>query len=262
MPDLIEPGTVWLVGAGPGDPDLLTLKAVRLIEAASVVFHDALAGPGVLDLIPAGVRRVAVGKRAGRHSQSQSAINDLLVRAALAGERVVRLKGGDPSIFGRSTEEMDALSAHSIPFRICPGVTTASAAAANAGISLTLRGKARQLRFITAQTCAEKADDLDWAALADPSATLAVYMGRSAAARISRNLIAHGMPATTPVLIASNVSLPDEKLVTTRLDLLAVAVDRSCGAGPVLLLIGEAARSRRANTVRAAMAIAEVRHSS
>ncbi len=244
MPDLIDPGEVWLVGAGPGDPELLTLKAARLIEAASVVFHDALVGAAILDLIPADVVRVPVGKRAGRHSQSQDAINALLVRAALAGERVVRLKGGDPALFGRAAEEMDALAAQGIAVHICPGVTAASAAAARAGVSLSLRGKARQVRFLTAQSCADDMSDLDWAALADPATTLAIYMGRGAAPRISRNLMAHGLSADTPVLIASNVSLPNEQIVRTRLDLLAVAVDRAADAGPALILIGAAVGTR------------------
>src|SRR5688572_2972017 len=141
--DGIGLGEVWLVGAGPGDPDLLTRKAERLLRAASVVFYDALVGEGVLALIPVNVRKVPVGKRSGRHSKDQGAINALLVEAALAGERVVRLKGGDPSMFGRSMEEVAALAEIGIRARICPGVTAASAAAASAGISLSLRGLAR-----------------------------------------------------------------------------------------------------------------------
>lgn len=247
MPDLIAPGDVWLVGAGPGDPELLTLKAMRLIEAASIVFHDALVGPAILDLIPAHVVRVAVGKRAGRHSQSQDAINLLLIRAALDGERVVRLKGGDPSIFGRSAEEMDALGTHSITVRICPGVTAASAAAASANISLSLRGTARQVRFVTAQSCAEDTSDLDWAALADPQTTLAIYMGRRAADRIGRRLMSHGLAPETPVLVASDVSLPNERIVRTRLDLIALAVSKCVGAAPALIVIGEAVGTRSTN---------------
>ena len=243
MPELIASGEVWLVGAGPGDPELLTRKAEALIMSATVVFHDALVGPGILDLIPGRIRRVPVGKRAGRHSQSQDAINALLVRAALAGERVVRLKGGDPSIFGRSSEEIDSLAEHGISCRICPGITTASAAAASATISLTLRGHARQVQFITAQSCTGARSDFDWAALAATSGTLAIYMGGKAAVAISRELIVHGMRPETPVLIASNVSLSDEKLIWTRLDLLSVAVDRDSSA-PVLILVGPAVQRR------------------
>lgn len=250
MSELIAPGDVWLVGAGPGDPDLLTRKAERLIGAASIVFYDALVGPGVLDLIPPHVRRVSVGKRSGRHSKTQPAIDALLVAAARAGERVVRLKGGDPSIFGRSTEEVDALTAQGFHVQICPGITAASAAAASAGVSLTLRGSARQVRFVTAHARAGEALDLDWAALADASATVAFYMGRGAATVISRQLIANGLDPATPVLIASDVSLPSECLVYTRLDLLGLAIDRAAGAAPALILVGEAMRARPVPTLR------------
>ncbi|MDE2437476.1 MAG: uroporphyrinogen-III C-methyltransferase, partial [Sphingomonadales bacterium] len=134
---------VWLVGAGPGDPDLLTRKAERLIQSATVVFHDALVGAGVLELVPDHVRLVHVGKRSGRHSKDQPTIDRIIVEAALAGDRVVRLKGGDPAIFGRATEELQACHAVGVPIAICPGVTAASAAAASLGRSLTLRGLAR-----------------------------------------------------------------------------------------------------------------------
>ena len=237
---LIAPGEVWLVGAGPGDPDLLTRKAERLIRAASIVFHDALVGPGVLDLIPPHVVRVSVGKRSGRHSRDQPTIDRLLIEAAQAGERVVRLKGGDPSIFGRSAEERDALARNGIRCSICPGVTTASAAAANAGVSLSLRGLARQVRFVTAHARDGDPLDIDWAELADPASTIAFYMGRAAAAEISSGLIAHGLPRATPVLIACNVSLPDEQMLHTRLDLLPIAVDAIAGSRPALILVGAA----------------------
>ena len=238
------PGSVWLVGAGPGDPDLLTRKAERLITAASIVFHDALVGPGVLDLIPPHVTRVSVGKRAGRHSRTQPAIDALLVEAAQAGHRVVRLKGGDPSIFARSTEEIDALARHGIRVRICPGITAASAAAASAGISLTLRGTARQLRFVTAHARDSDPLDLDWATLAAPGGTLAFYMGRGAARHISQQLIADGLDAATPVLVATSVSLPGECLVHTRLDLLALVIGKAPDIDPALILVGEAVRRR------------------
>ncbi|MGK2912570.1 MAG: uroporphyrinogen-III C-methyltransferase [Sphingobium sp.] len=253
--DVIPAGTVWLVGAGPGDPDLLTRKAERLIRAASVVFYDALVGPGILDLIPAHVRRVAVGKRSGRHSKNQDDINKLLADAALSGERVVRLKGGDPSIFGRSAEEIHTLSSHGVPVHICPGITTASAAAASAGISLSLRGVARRIQFVTAHAKGSEPLDLDWAALAHADNTLAFYMGRAAAPEISRNLTANGLPASTPVLLACNVSMPDEQLLHTRLDLLPL-VARSVGTdNPALILIGAAVQARPSSaTVRGMIA--------
>lgn len=234
-------GMVWLVGAGPGDPELLTRKAERLIRAASVIFHDALVGPGVLELAISGTRLVHVGKRAGRHSKDQATIDQLIVAAALAGERVVRLKGGDPAIFGRAAEELCACRAAGVPTAICPGVTAASAAAASLGRSLTLRGLARKLTFVTAHARAGEALDLDWAALADPDATLAVYMGKAAASEVSRELIAHGLGPETPVALVENASLSDERQFHTRLDLLLLAA-KSLGNGPVLMLIGEALR--------------------
>jgi len=242
--DLIAAGDVWLVGAGPGDPDLLTRKAERLIAAADIVFYDALVGPGVLDLVPDGVELVSVGKRSGRHSKDQGSINDLLLEAALAGRRVVRLKGGDPSMFGRSSEEITHLARHGVRAHICPGITAASAAVAGAGVSLTLRGLARSVRFMTAHVRAGEPVELDWAALADPDATLAIYMGRAAAPQIARALIDHGMAADIPALIAVNVSLPGERYFFTRLDRMAAMVPVVAGDEPAVLLIGQAVRRR------------------
>lgn len=253
----IAPGEVWLVGAGPGDPDLLTRKAERLMRAASVVFHDALVGDGVLALIPRHVRLVSVGKRSGRHSKDQGTIDRLIVDAALSGERVVRLKGGDPSIFGRVTEELQACHAAGVPVHVCPGVTAASAAAASLGQSLTLRGLARRLTFVTAHTLRGEVLDLDWQALADPQATLAIYMGKSSAAAVSRGLVAHGLSPETPVALVENASLPTQNVVTTRLDLLPIAA-RALGDGPAIILVGEALRDSRTETMAAACAQANV----
>jgi uroporphyrin-III C-methyltransferase len=234
------PGEVWLVGAGPGDPELLTRKAERLIRLADVVFHDALVGPGVLALARTGARLVHVGKRSGRHSKDQRTIDQLIVAAALAGERVVRLKGGDPAVFGRATEELTACRAAGVTVRICPGVTAASAAAASLGASLTLRGLARKLTLVTAHARAGEALDLDWAVLADPEATLAVYMGKAAADEISARLREAGLAGETPVALVENASLPEEKIMLTRLDLLGLAARTALGDGPALLLIGQA----------------------
>lgn len=238
-------GSVWLVGAGPGDPDLLTRKAERLIRAASVVFHDALVGPGVIDLVPAHVRLVAVGKRSGRHSKDQRSIDAMIVEAALAGERVVRLKGGDPAIFARANEEVEACRKAGIPVHICPGITAASAAAADLGLSLTLRGMARKLIFVTAHARAGEALDLDWAGLADPAATLAVYMGKAAASEVSARLIAAGLLPETPVAMVENASLAARRHFTTRLDLLPLAARTALGDGPTLILIGTALNKAR-----------------
>jgi uroporphyrin-III C-methyltransferase len=237
-----QAGMVWLVGAGPGDPDLLTRKAERLLRQATVIYHDALVGPGVLELAAADARLVHVGKRSGRHSKDQPSIDRLIVEAALAGERVVRLKGGDPAIFGRATEELDACRAAGVPVAICPGVTAASAAAAGIGRSLTLRGLARKLVLVTAHARAGEPLALDWQALADPDATLAIYMGKAAASEVSRNLIGCGLAPDTPVAVVENASLPDERHLFTRLDLLGLAAQAGLGSGPALLLIGEALR--------------------
>jgi uroporphyrin-III C-methyltransferase len=239
MAEEFAPGTVWLVGAGPGDPDLLTRKAERLIGRASVIFYDALVGKGVLALVPPGVRLVSVGKRSGRHSKDQKSIDALIVEAALAGERVVRLKGGDPAIFGRATEELDACRAAGVPVHVCPGVTAASAAAASLNLSLTLRGLARRLTFLTAHARAGEELELDWQALADPQATLAIYMGKAAAPRVSAKLIAAGLPASTPVVLVENASLPDERHFATRLDLLPLAARTALGDGPAVILVGQ-----------------------
>jgi uroporphyrin-III C-methyltransferase len=243
MVEDFTPSTVWLVGAGPGDPDLLTRKAERLLGHADIVFHDALVGTAILDLAPQ-ADWVSVGKRSGRHSKEQGTIDQLLVAAALAGKRVVRLKGGDPSIFGRSTEELTTLRAAGVPVHVCPGITAASATAASAGLSLSLRGIARRVQFVTAHSRRGAALDLDWQALADPAATLAIYMGREAAGEVSCRLIAAGLPGSTPVLIACNVSLPDEKLLRTRLDLLPLATRSFAADLPTLILVGEAVAHR------------------
>ncbi|WP_408590921.1 uroporphyrinogen-III C-methyltransferase [Novosphingobium sp.] len=247
-------GMVWLVGAGPGDPELVTRKAERLIGLGTVVFHDALVGPGVLELAAPGARLVHVGKRSGRHSKDQRTIDQLIVQAALAGERVVRLKGGDPAIFGRMAEELSACRTAGVPVRICPGVTAASAAAASLGASLTLRGLARKLTFVTAHARTGEPLDLDWKALADPDATLVVYMGKAAAADVSRHLIVAGLPGSTPVALVESASLPEEGQFHTRLDLLPLVARTALGEGPALLLIGAALAdsaqpSGRANAV-------------
>jgi len=236
-------GMVWLVGAGPGDPELLTRKAERLIRAATVVFHDALVGPEVLDLAAPTARLVHVGKRSGRHSKDQGTIDRLIVEAALSGEHVVRLKGGDPSIFGRATEELDACRQAGVPINVCPGVTAASAAAASLSLSLTLRGLARKLVFVTAHARAGEELNLDWQTLADPDATLAIYMGKAAAAAISSSLIRAGLAPDTPVMLVESASLPQERTFRSRLDLLALAAQTALGDGPALLLIGKAMKA-------------------
>lgn len=251
MHDDFKPGTVWLVGAGPGDPDLLTRKAEWLLRRADIVFHDALVGEGVLAFAPQ-AELVSVGKRSGRHSKDQATIDTLIVKAALAGRRVLRLKGGDASIFGRSAEELAACATHGVPVHICPGITAASAAAANGLASLTLRGKARQLIFLTAHARENEPLDLEWAKLASGDATLAIYMGRAAAPEIARNLIAAGRDPATPVMVAVNVSQPNERLLRGRLDALAFLVRTIGQDDPTLLLVGAAMESPACSLQRAA----------
>ncbi|MGX7894493.1 uroporphyrinogen-III C-methyltransferase [Tsuneonella sp. HG222] len=240
MAESFERGTVWLVGAGPGNPDLLTRKAERLILEASIIFYDALVGSGVLGLAPRSARLVPVGKRSGRHSKTQPTIDRMIVDAALAGERVVRLKGGDPTIFGRAGEELAACRAAGVPVQICPGITAASATAASLGLSLTLRGVARGVTFVTAHAREGEPLALDWSVLANPETTLAVYMGKAAAETVARELIRAGLPAGTPALVVENVSLPEERHVSTRLDLLPLVARSFLKGGPALILIGEA----------------------
>jgi len=253
-PDDFQPGQVWLVGAGPGDPDLLTRKAERLLAAADIVFYDALVGEGILELA-GDAQLISVGKRSGRHSKEQGQINDLLRAAALAGMKVVRLKGGDPSIFGRSAEEMDSLAEFGISVRICPGITSASAAAASGLASLTLRGLARKLTFVTAHARAGEKLELDWKGLAEADATLAIYMGRGAAGEIARELIAAGRSADTPVMVAVNISRPDERILRGRLGALGFLVRAISEDAPTLLLIGEAVAPR---TTKVGSAVATI----
>lgn len=246
---MIEPGQVWLVGAGPGDPGLLTRKAEQLLRSASIVFHDALVSEEILALIPEGTHLISVGKRSGRHSKDQRTIDAMIVEAALAGLRVVRLKGGDPSIFGRAAEELQACRDAGVDVRICPGVTAASAAAADLGLSLTLRGLARRLTFVTAHTVKGKVLELDWAAMADPEATLAIYMGKAAAPQVSAGLIKAGLAPDTPVAMVESASLPEATHFSTRLDLLPLAARTALGDGPALILIGQAVRQQAGTDV-------------
>lgn len=241
--DDFPPASVWLVGAGPGDPELLTRKAARLIAAADVIFYDALVGPAVLDLAAADAARISVGKRSGRHSKDQATIDALIVAAALSGRRVVRLKGGDPAIFGRTAEEVAACRAAGVAVRICPGITAASAAAAAAGTALTLRGEARRLTFVTAHARAGEKLVLDWAALAAEQATLAIYMGRAAAATVAQGLIAAGRSADTPVAVVVNASLPGERIIRGKLSSLAFLVETIGERDPTMLLVGAAVRA-------------------
>jgi uroporphyrin-III C-methyltransferase len=231
-------GEVWLVGAGPGDPELLTLKALRALQGADVVVHDGLVSPAILDLAPAAARRLCVAKRKSRHSYAQDEINRLLVAFAREGLTVVRLKGGDPFIFGRGGEELEACRAAGIVCHVVPGVTAALAAGAAAGAPLTHRGAAQAVTFVTGHAAAGGEPDLDWASLAKPNQTVVIYMGVSTAAAIAARLMAAGRAGSTPALIVEEASLPSERRIVTTLAGIGVAAESV--AGPALLIVGEA----------------------
>ena len=231
-------GRVWLVGAGPGDPELLTIKALKTLQTADVVVHDGLVSGEILDLAPTSAQRISVAKRKSRHSYSQDEINRMLVAFALEGLRVVRLKGGDPFIFGRGGEELEACRAAGVDCEIIPGVTAALAAAASAGAPLTHRGSAQAVTFVTGHASDGAEPDLEWASLARANQTVVIYMGLSQAAPIAARLMAAGRVGSTPVLIVENASRADERRVTTTLGGLAEAA--AAMSGPALLIVGEA----------------------
>jgi uroporphyrin-III C-methyltransferase/precorrin-2 dehydrogenase/sirohydrochlorin ferrochelatase len=234
-------GKVLLVGAGPGDPELLTLKAVRVLQSADVVLFDDLVSPAIVDMARREAARITVGKRGHKPSCGQDEISALLVKLARQGKTVVRLKGGDPTIFGRANEEIDALRAAGIAFEIIPGVTAASGAAAAAGVSLTERDVARRVQFITAHTKEGRLpDDLDWAALADPRATTAVYMGVKTLPILVERLLARGIAPDTPALFIESATRSNERIIAAPLADLPAAAAAENPSGPSLVLIGTA----------------------
>ncbi len=232
-------GRVFLVGAGPGDPELLTLKAVRMLGLAQVVVYDRLVSVEVLSLVPASARRIPVGKAPKSHPVPQERINEILVELAQQGQAVVRLKGGDPSIFGRGSEEAAALYAAGIPVEIAPGITAAQGVAAATAVPLTHRGLATGVRYVTGHCRSDLPLDLDWAGLADPNTTLVVYMGAANIAEIAAQLIAHSMPASLPVMAVCNATTPRETRLISQLDSIAAEASAAELKGPVLFVIGE-----------------------
>ena len=235
------PGQIWLVGAGPGDPDLLTIKALRLLQTADVVFLDQLVSAEILNLISAKARLVSVGKRRGDHSVAQSQIHNLMAEAALAGKMVVRLKGGDPFIFGRGGEEVEALAALGLEAKVVPGISAALGAAASAGIPLTHRDHARHLNLVTGHAATGGVPALDWAALAKPEQTTVIYMGVDTAPIVSRRLQAAGMTPTTPVAVIENASRTNQRTVRCTVASLAKTIVRDGLTGPAVLIIGDVA---------------------
>lgn len=229
---------VYLVGAGPGDPDLLTVKALRLIQTADTVVYDRLVSREILNLIPGSVARVYVGKASGRHTLSQTEINALLVDLARKRQCVVRLKGGDPFVFGRGGEEALVLARHDIAFEVVPGITAAQACAAYAGIPLTHRGLAHGVQLLTGQRMENATLDMDRASLRDPGQTLVIYMGLGHVAEIVQELVAAGRAQDTPAAIVERGSTARQRSIVTTLADLPAAVRRHGIEAPALLIIG------------------------
>jgi uroporphyrin-III C-methyltransferase/precorrin-2 dehydrogenase/sirohydrochlorin ferrochelatase len=236
---------VYLVGAGPGDPDLLTLRAARLLAQAEVVVTDQLVSAGVLDLIAPGAERIDAGKERNHHTLKQEEINELLVRLARQGRQVVRLKGGDPFIFGRGGEEMEALARAGVPFEVVPGITAACGVSSYAGIPLTHRDHAQSCTFVTGHL-KEGSAELDWAALARPRQTVVIYMGLSGLAQICTRLVEHGMSPDMPAAVVQDGTLPGQRVVTGMLCDLAHKVEAAGLRSPCLTIIGEVVRLREA----------------
>jgi uroporphyrin-III C-methyltransferase len=234
-------GTVYLVGAGPGAPDLLTLRAARLLERADIVFHDALVHPHIVALAVHAIK-VPVGKRCGRHSTAQQFINKRLVDAAATHDVIVRLKGGDPMLFGRAQEEIEALQAAGVRFEVVPGVTAALAACAELGISLTQRGSVRSVAFVTPRVGDGKKRST-WVQSVAAADSGAIYMGAGEAEAISVALIAAGKPPSTPVAVVEHASLPESRVIFTTLGALPRLDKRSLN-GPAVIFLGPQFRAR------------------
>lgn len=248
-------GVVHIVGAGPGDPELLTMKALRALQDADVIIHDKLVSAEVLDRARRDARRIYVGKSRGDHSVPQDQIEQLMIDEARAGHRVVRLKGGDPFVFGRGGEELETVRAAGIETIVVPGITAALACAASTGLPLTHRDHAQAVTFVTGQP-RPGGQSADWSRLAAPNHTLAVYMGSGQAAEIASNLIAAGRDGATPVTVVENGSRPDQRTFKGRLDGLASLVARMDLTGPALLFIGETAALAVASDGRALIEVA------
>jgi uroporphyrin-III C-methyltransferase/precorrin-2 dehydrogenase/sirohydrochlorin ferrochelatase len=228
---------VTLVGAGPGDPDLLTVKALRALQDADVVFYDELVSSEILDRIRRDAARIPVGRRVGKPGIGQDAINRLLIDAANSGQRVVRLKGGDAFVFGRGGEEVEALRAASVAYSVVPGITAGLGAAAQFEVPLTYRHEALRISFLTAHKAAD-ADVVDWSTMTDGKMTVVVYMGMTAAPSVRDGLLAAGRSPRTPVGVFARVTRPDAQAAVGTLDQLPDLVDRIDG-GPAILIIGD-----------------------
>lgn len=231
-------GRVNLIGAGPGNPDLLTLRALRMLEEADAVVYDRLVSPEILRMAPPDARMIPVGKAPRCHTVPQERINEILAELAAEGLVVARLKGGDPLIFGRGSEEAEYLRARGVPVAYAPGITAAQGMACSTGIPLTHRGLATGVRYVTGHRAADRQLDLDWKSLASADTTLVVYMGVANIAEIALRLMAEGLPISTPVMAIAGATTRDEKRLISRLDRIGTDIAAAPMRAPVLFVIG------------------------
>ncbi|WP_068500599.1 siroheme synthase CysG, partial [Oleiphilus sp. HI0067] len=230
-------GEVYLVGAGPGDPDLLSFRALRLIRQADVVLFDRLVSPQILNLVRQDADMIDVGKRRSHHTMQQESINELLAKLAKQGKRVLRLKGGDPFIFGRGGEEIETLSEHGVPFQVVPGITAAAGCASYSGIPLTHRDHAQSVRFVTGHL-KNNSSELDWPSLVAEQQTLVFYMGLVALPQIAEGLVNQGMSQDMPVAVISRGTLPDQRVLISSLSRVAADVTAAELKAPTIIIIG------------------------